>query len=220
MGVRTTLEIAKIAMRGREGALAMLMELGIPGLSVPVGTHMCGFFRGGDERAEMLFPYVREGLRVGDKCLCAYEASDQQALQSEVAAAVDVEAAGRQLDVLLPAEIYLGRGEFSAPGMLDFWDEWASTSLDGGDFDSARVVGEMTSAVTEVIGGTNLVRYEADLNRWVAKYPQVLLCLYDLEKFSGDLLVDILRTHPKVLMGSTVLENLYYVEPDELATTR
>jgi hypothetical protein len=26
-----------------------------------------------------------------------------------------------------------------------------------------------------------------------------------------------MRIHPKVLIGSTVLENLYYIEPDELA---
>lgn len=38
-----------------------------------------------------------------------------------------------------------------------------------------------------------------------------MLCLYDLDRFRGDLIVDIMRTHPKVLMGSTVLENLYYV---------
>lgn len=46
-----------------------------------------------------------------------------------------------------------------------------------------------------------------------------MLCLYDLDRFRGDLIVDIMRTHPKVLMGSTVLENLYYVPPDQLVTT-
>lgn len=43
------------------------------------------------------------------------------------------------------------------------------------------------------------------------RHRLVLLCLYDLDKFRGDLFVDIMKTHPKVLMGSTVLENLYYV---------
>ncbi|MDT7713826.1 MAG: hypothetical protein QOG46_2733, partial [Pseudonocardiales bacterium] len=47
------------------------------------------------------------------------------------------------------------------------------------------------------------------------RHRQVLFCLYDLEQFRGDLLYEILKTHPKVLIGSTVLENLYYVPPDE-----
>lgn len=78
----------------------------------------------------------------------------------------------------------------------------------------------MTWAVAEVIGTANLLRYESALNRFVPRYPQVLMCLYDLDRFGGDLLVDILKTHPKVLMGSTVLDNLYYVPPDELAASQ
>jgi hypothetical protein len=61
---------------------------------------------------------------------------------------------------------------------------------------------------------------ECELNRFAPCYPLVLLCLYSLGHFRGDLLIDILKTHPKVLMGSTVLDNPYYVPPDELAATR
>ena len=46
------------------------------------------------------------------------------------------------------------------------------------------------------------------------------MCLYDLEHYGGEILVDILKTHPKVLMGGTVLENLYYLEPDEFLASR
>jgi hypothetical protein len=74
--------------------------------------------------------------------------------------------------------------------------------------------------VTEIIGAANLIRYEAALNRFVPRNPLVLLCLYDLDKFSGDLLVDIMKTHPRALRGSTVLENMYYVPPDDLVANR
>jgi len=62
--------------------------------------------------------------------------------------------------------------------------------------------------------------YESELNRFLPRYPQVIMCLYDLDRFGGQILVDILKTHPKVLMGSTVLENLYYLEPDEFLASR
>lgn len=67
----------------------------------------------------------------------------------------------------------------------------------------------------------------AGLRDWLLNYrhagpprPAVLRSqLYDLDRFRSDLLVDIMRTHPKVLMGSTVLENLDYVPPDQLVAT-
>lgn len=195
-------------------------KIGIPGLTVPQGTHLCGFFRGKKERGNIIFPFLREGLRSGDKCLCALDATDRDTLHAEVGAELEVASAGDQLDIVLSRDIYLGRREFSLPELLGYWEMWATTSLVGGGFRAARAVGEMTWAVTEVIGTDNLIRYESELNRFVLRHRQVLLCLYDLDQFSGDLLVDIMRTHPKVLMGSTVLENLYYLPPDEFAVSR
>jgi hypothetical protein len=196
------------------------MKIGISGLSVPQGTHLCGFFRGKKERGNIIFPFLREGLRSGDKCLCALDAADRDAVHAEVGVELEVASAGDQLDVVSSRDIYLGCGEFSLSELLGYWEIWATTSLAGGGFRAVRAVGEMTWAVTEVIGTDNLIRYESELNRFAFRHRQVLLCLYDLDQFSGALLVDIMRTHPKVLMGSTVLENLYYVPPDELAVSR
>jgi hypothetical protein len=200
--------------------MAEEVSLGLPGLSTSPGTHLCAFFRGNDERNRILFPYVREGLRLGDKCFCAFDAANRDAFDAELATEIDVEAAGDQLDVAMSSDTYLGRGSFSGPGMLEFWDQWASGALDGGRFPFARAAGEMTRTITEVMSPAELVAYESELNRFVPRYPQVLLCLYDLDDFSGQLLADIMQTHPKVLMGSTVLENLYYVEPDDLLARR
>jgi hypothetical protein len=41
------------------------------------------------------------------------------------------------------------------------------------------------------------------------------MCFYDLDRFPGDIVVDVLKTHPKVLMNNMVIENPYYVEPAE-----
>lgn len=202
-------------MTGEEVAMPGSVKLGIQGLSVAPGTHLCGFFRG-RERDEMVFPYLREGLHSGEKCLCALDALDRGAIRAQISAELDVPPAGDQLDVVLPSDIYARREEFTVPEMLGFWENWAATSLGNGGFSAARVAGEMTWVLAEIIGPVNLISYESELNRFVPRYPQVMLCLYDLDRFRGDLLVDIMRTHPKVLMGSTVLENLYYVPPDQL----
>lgn len=193
------------------GATTEAIKIGISGLSVSQGTHMCGFFRGRQERDEIVLPFLREGLRSGDKCLWAVEATDRDALANAKIAA------GNRLDIVLSSDIYFGPGDFSVSRILDYWDRWAAASLAGGGRFCARAVGEMTRAVVDVMGTTNLIRYESELNRFAHRYRQVLLCLYDLDHFRGDLLFDIMKTHPKVLMGSTVLENLYYFPPGQWA---
>jgi hypothetical protein len=64
-------------------------------------------------------------------------------------------------------------------------------------------------------GAGYLADYESEVNRFVPKYPQVILCLYDLREFGGGLLMDLLKTHPKVLLGGFVLDNPHYLSPDE-----
>ncbi len=84
--------------------------------------------------------------------------------------------------------------------MLDFWDVTVGGAMAGG-FGFARAVGEMTWALRQLPGVDELVGYEARLNKFLPRYPQVVLCLYALDSFSGEVLVDVLKTHPKVLLG-------------------
>jgi hypothetical protein len=54
----------------------------------------------------------------------------------------------------------------------------------------------------------------------MSDFPQVNLCLYDLTRCSGELIMDVLKTHPKVLLGGMIIDNPYYLEPDEFAASR
>jgi hypothetical protein len=38
----------------------------------------------------------------------------------------------------------------------------------------------------------------------------------DLSKLSSSLVMDVLRTHPQVILGGILRENPFYVPPDEL----
>lgn len=70
----------------------------------------------------------------------------------------------------------------------------------------------MTWALRGLPGASDLTRYEARLNRLLPRC-QVILCLYDLERFTdGHVLMELLRTHPKVLMSGQLLENPWYVD--------
>jgi len=197
------------------------VALGINGLSIPPGTHICAFFRGVAERDEIMVPYLREGLREGDKCMCIID-DEVDGVRTALGADPDPAAPANdhQLDICSSKETYLRRGTFSTQEMLDFWEDSVGAALKEDGFPFVRSTGETTWTVKELPGLYDFLTYEAELNRFLPRYPQVILCLYDLDHFGGQILVDILKTHPKVLMGGTVLENLHYLEPDEFLASR
>jgi len=42
-----------------------------------------------------------------------------------------------------------------------------------------------------------------------------VICAYDLTKFAGDVVIDVMRTHPLVIVGGILQENPFFVPPDE-----
>ena len=119
-----------------------------------------------------------------------------------------------QLDIHLPETTYLAGGEFTTTDMLTFWTEnMSKAAVEGYSF--YRLAGEMTWALRDAPGVEHLVGYESELNRVTASSPVIVLCLYDLDRFSGEVVVNIVKTHPQVLVQGILVENPYYVGPDE-----
>ena len=82
-----------------------------------------------------------------------------------------------------------------------------------GPYPFVRACGEMTWALRHVEANDELVEYEARLNGLVERHSCTVMCTYDVNLFSGQVLMDVLATHPYVLMGQTVTANRYYVPP-------
>ncbi|WP_200834335.1 MEDS domain-containing protein [Amycolatopsis alkalitolerans] len=187
------------------------IETGLRELVLSPGDHACVFYRGALGRDEVLHPYLRAGLHAGDKCVCVV---DSPGAAEGVTNLAEESARDRQLDVHLSETSYLAGGAFTRKHMLQFWCEHLDKAAQLG-FTFCRVVGEMTWALRDVPGVEDLVRYEAELNEVAAGYPTAILCLYDLDRFSGEVVAEVVKTHPKVLIGGMLVENPYYVAPDE-----
>ncbi|MCW3097304.1 MAG: sensory transduction histidine kinase [Chthonomonadaceae bacterium] len=61
----------------------------------------------------------------------------------------------------------------------------------------------------------DVLEYETRLNYALPKYDDVVLCMYDLAKFDAGVAMDILRTHPMVIIRGVLQENVFFVPPDE-----
>jgi signal transduction histidine kinase/ActR/RegA family two-component response regulator len=175
---------------------------------------VCAFHRSG-KGPDVLVPYVRAGVAAGDRCICLVEASESEALQpltSELAAEFST------TEIWSPSESYLRDGDFRLPRMMSFWEERVGSAVASGNFEFVRSVGNMSWALDTKTEARELVAYESELNRFLPRYPQAMLCLYDLDQFNGEVLIGILETHPLVLLAGVVMENPFYIEPDRILT--
>ena len=84
------------------------VDIGVLGLTVPRGTHMCVFYTGSSGRDAIMLPFLAEGIRAGDKCLCLL---DTAASRREVLSGL-----ARQVDVGPPVET--GQLELGTPSKL------------------------------------------------------------------------------------------------------
>jgi hypothetical protein len=194
-------------------------DFGLAGVDLEVGDHLCAMYMGQEERDEIVLPYLRAGLRAGDKCLCIIDSSPLGDLLASIGDEQEVQGyvASQQLEMHTANEAYLRTPPFTTEAMLEYWESTVGAAVTTGPYGFARVTGEMPWEMRTLPGRTEFFRYEGALNRFAPRYPQVILCLYDLQRFGGGFLVDLLRTHPKLLMGGLILENPHFRAPDDLA---
>lgn len=193
------------------------------GLQLGAGDHICGFYRMPSERDDILIPFLVEGLKAGDTCTCVVDSCTPDDVLAKMSERLEVDSylSVSQLEVLDSYSTYLADGGFLPERMLKFWEAKARQGpcrADGPGF--ARNIGDMSWAHRNGPGVGELIGYESELNRIMSNFPQVNLCLYDLTRCSGDLIMDVLKTHPKALLGGMIIDNPYYLEPDEFLASR
>lgn len=178
------------------------------------GDHICGLYPTVAERDDILGQYLSVGVDSGDKCLCVID--DITTTAKTVLANISAHRTPdrHQIDIRRATDTNLRGDQFSAESAIAFWDEQVQNALSTG-FKFVRVFGEMTWSLRPVPGIKEFLTYEAKLNDWLPRYPQAWVCLYELDRFAGEALVNILQVHPTVLLGGVILHNPYYVPPGE-----
>jgi hypothetical protein len=189
------------------------IDLGIHGVTARAGEHLCGLYLGSEQRDELILPYLRTGLLAGDKCICVVDGTDP----ADVLTALGLinHEGDRRLDVMRAADLYLRSGQFSAPEIISAWKAAISEAMYDGAYDLVRAI-QVWSLQEVTPDRRELLLLESELRRYLPLYPQVIVCLYDLETFDGGIVVDLLKTHARVLVNRMVLENPYCLSPDQI----
>ena len=188
----------------------------LAGRTLKETRHVCAFFNSRDEQDEVLMPFFKEGMDRGEKLFHIVDARNHD---EHVAACrrhgMDVESAtaSGQLEVRHWEDAYLKDGYFDGDRMIRVLEE--TVEANRARYGISRLMGNMEWALETAPGVTDIVEYEAKLNQVMPKYPDIAVCVYDLNKHSGSVVMDILRTHPLVIIGGLLQENPLYVPPEE-----
>ena len=198
-----------------------ILDRDLDGVRLSAGDHICAFYRRPAERDEILIPYLSGGLALGCKCTCVVDSCPPEHVLARLAESFDVQpfVDDEQLEVLDSDSTYFEGGGFLPQRMIEFWASkarWAGAAANM----VVRNVGDMTWAHRDKPGVKDLAMYESELNRIIGNYPQIVLCLYDLDRCDGEMVLDVLKTHPKAMLGGMVIDNPYYLEPDDFLASR
>ena len=119
-----------------------------------------------------------------------------------------------QLEVRRWEDAQFRDGHFDQNRMLALLEEVLAGGQAQG-FPVTRLMADMAWALEGRPGVEDLLEFETRVNYLAPRYHDALCCIYDLARFSADVVMTILRTHPMVIIGGTLQQNPFFVPPDE-----
>jgi MEDS: MEthanogen/methylotroph, DcmR Sensory domain len=179
--------------------------------------HVCAFFNSDEEEYQVLLPFIKEGLQCGHKAIHVVNPHQRQShLQRLDQAGIDSTMAQQsgQLEVRTNTDLYLPDGRFDPDRMIAEFEQVGSNNTKG-TFPLSRICCRMDWAVENRSHVDDVIEFESRVNEVWRRHDDAVICTYHLGKFGGDAVIDIMRTHPMVIIGGTLQQNPFFVPPDE-----
>lgn len=179
--------------------------------------HVCAFFNSADEEYRVLLPFIQEGIQRGERVFHIVDPRlREEHLRRLKAAGIDATAAEQrgQFELRDWHETYLRGGRFDHEKMLGAMRDVSNQGREEG-YSLTRILGHAEWSGEDWPGADDFLEYEARLNQFVPQYVDPIICLYDLSKIGGRIVIDVMRTHPLVILGGVLQENPFFIPPEE-----
>jgi hypothetical protein len=179
--------------------------------------HICAFFNSDEEEYRVLLPFIKEGFERGDKAVHVVNPHQHHDhLQRLTAVGIDPASAQQkgQLEVRSNTETYLRDGRFDQDRMIEVFEKAVSDNHYG-EFPLSRIVCRMDWATEGGAHIDNVVEFESRVNEVWRRHDDAVICTYHLPQIGGDTVIDIMRTHPLVIIGGILQENPFFVPPEQ-----
>ena len=190
----------------------------LAGVNLAGRNHVCAFFNTIDEEHRVLGSFYKDGLDRGEKAAHIVDpANREEHLKRLAEAGIHVQEMmdTGQLEVLPWTDAYVRDHRFDQDAMLATVEKLIHSGAAAG-YALTRLVGHhMDWLFLDKPATYNLVEYEARLNHVLSKHNDPVICNYNPSKFGATVAMDIMRTHPLVIIGGLLRENPFFVPPEQ-----
>jgi hypothetical protein len=192
--------------------------LGIGNYSCNWGVHICGLYETAEERDEIIFGFLKQGYSDGDlQMYCPVERTTEEFyhdFSNYCSCCKDQLHDEHHFSIQTAKELYYPNGIFDPWHMDKSLNEFYVQSQKSG-FRKVRATAEMAWALEAIPGVEHLMAYEARLNYFIPGKPWISICMYNVNKFDGKTIMNVLRTHPFAINGGIITQNPYFIHPDK-----
>jgi PAS domain S-box-containing protein len=182
------------------------------------GDHFCFLYETDEEHQALLTPFLRQGLERDEKVLYILDAHTAEAILGYLRDdGLEVESylTSGQLRILTPDETYLQGGIFDPYRMIALLQTEMEHALAEG-YRALRTAGEMSWVLRGLPGSERLIELESKLNMFYPGSKCLGICQYDRRRSDSAVLLDVLVTHPNVIVGTEIYDNFYYIPQTDL----
>lgn len=186
-------------------------SINLCGQQIDQPGHICAFFTSRDEEYDTLLPYLKEGVDEGEQVVNVLDEARLRDHRARLEAGGIPVGDGR---VMLSSseDTYLAGGNFDMSRMVGFVrDHLVQAAAEGR---CVRTAGWMDWMHRDAPGTDRAMEYEARMNLLVPTFDCTFMCVYDLSKLHGETVVDIMATHPFVVLRGRIRQNPFYIPPD------
>lgn len=177
------------------------------------GDHLVVLYSDESEIVDYVSAYIQSAL--AQKARCIYITGDLPTTEvlNQLEAVTKGLAKNEDLVIVDRCEIYSENGVFSPDKLVKNIKTLVQAALRDG-YDSLAITGELSWLVDYADAEELIMEYEWKLNEYVFdKYPISALCRYNINKFSDQMIRNVIQTHPIILWKNKIHENPYYIPP-------
>lgn len=194
------------------------LELGFRDYTCNWGMHIAGLYETEEERDEIIMGFLHKGDLNGDfQIFIPAERTSEDFTQDYCKRFPDCCTHlhdSSKFILVDPVSFYYPDGKFDPRRMIEGHNNYYADSQKNGKR-NIRATAEMVWALQKFEGVEHLMAYEANLNYFFPGKPWISICLYNITKFSGSTIVNVLRTHPYTISGGVITQNPYFMDPAE-----
>ena len=185
------------------------------------GDHMVLLYDNDAYNAEIIAAYIASRVMRNEKCFYIAGDDDLDLLMEKLGQIIDIQTAlsKGQVSILTKTDAYSKHGYFDPDSMIALLKSLSIDAIAQG-YKAFAITGEISWVLEHESGFAKIMDYEYKLNNKIfGNYPVSAICRYSLNKFSSEMIRNIIEVHPIIIWEGQIHDNPFYFDVVDTSQT-